>query len=70
MMSVAVAVAVAVTGSRELGPRTREDVIGAFNTFLLPFARLGARWVLGGAAVRPATPARTADRPCVVATCG
>lgn len=43
-------ISVAVTGSRELGLRTREDVIGAFDTFLLPFARLGARWVLGGAA--------------------
>lgn len=43
-------ISIAVTGSRELGLRTREDVIGAFNTFLLPFARLGARWVLGGAA--------------------
>ena len=43
-------ISVAVTGSRELGSRTREDVIGAFSTFLLPFARLGARWVLGGAA--------------------
>jgi hypothetical protein len=43
-------ISVAVTGSRELGFRARQGVIGAFNTFLLPFARLGARWVLGGAA--------------------
>lgn len=41
---------IAVTGSRELGPRARGDVIGAFDAFLLPFARLGAHWVLGGAA--------------------
>jgi hypothetical protein len=43
-------ISVAVTGSRELGLRNGEDVIGAFDAFLLPFARLGARWVLGGAA--------------------
>jgi predicted Rossmann fold nucleotide-binding protein DprA/Smf involved in DNA uptake len=43
-------ISAAVTGSRELGPRTRAGVIAAFDTLLLPFARLGARWVLGGAA--------------------
>lgn len=43
-------ISIAVTGSRELGPRIEEDLVGAFNAFLLPFARLGARWVLGGAA--------------------
>ena len=44
------AMSIAVTGSRDLGSRSEADVIGAFESFLLPFARAGVRWILGGAA--------------------
>jgi predicted Rossmann fold nucleotide-binding protein DprA/Smf involved in DNA uptake len=44
------AMSVAITGSRELGSRRAADVTDAFDALLLPFARAGARWVLGGAA--------------------
>jgi len=41
---------IAITGSRDLGPRTQADIIDAFESVLLPFARTRARWILGGAA--------------------
>lgn len=44
------AMSIAVTGSRDLGSRSKADVIGAFESFLLPFAHAGVHWVLGGAA--------------------
>ena len=43
------AMSIAITGSRDLGSRSEADVMGAFESFLLPFARAGVRWILGGA---------------------
>jgi predicted Rossmann fold nucleotide-binding protein DprA/Smf involved in DNA uptake len=42
--------AVAVTGSRDVSGRGSDTVAQQFATFLGPFARIGARFLLGGAA--------------------